>query len=230
MGILIDTDMKELYNEIIQCRKCERLVQFRENVLKDSRKYRDVNFWRKPLHGYGDIKGRLMIIGLAPAASGGNRTGRVFTGDKSSDFLVSCLYEAGITNIPTSTSRDDGLEYMDAYITLAVRCVPPENKPTREEIQTCFPYLKREYSSMENIRSVIALGKIAFDSALRIFKEKGFSVSGIKFGNNLKYQFGDVMLYSLFHPSPRNVNTGRINRKEFVDMLKEAKRYSLNYK
>ncbi len=218
--------MKDLYKQITECRKCERLVEFRENVLKDSKKYRNVDFWRRPLHGYGDINGRMMIIGLAPAASGGNRTGRVFTGDKSSDFLISCLYEAGITNIPTSKSRDDGLEYIDAYITLAVRCVPPENKPEKEEMENCFPYLRQEYLMMKNVRSIIALGKIAFDSALRIFRENGYRVSGIKFGNNLKYQFGDIMLYSLFHPSPRNVNTGRINRTEFVDTLKDAKRYS----
>ncbi|MGP6239920.1 uracil-DNA glycosylase [Cuniculiplasma sp. SKW4] len=223
---MIVTNLNEVYDEITKCEKCERLVEFRENVLKDSKKYRDIKFWRKPLHGYGNIKGRMMIIGLAPAASGGNRTGRVFTGDKSSDFLVSCLYEAGITNIPTSTSLDDGLEYIDAYITLAVRCVPPDNKPAKEEMENCFPYLQMEYSLMKNLRSIIALGKIAFDSALKILRENGYSVSGIKFGNNLRYQFGEVRLYSLFHPSPRNVNTGKINRKEFIDTLMDAKRYS----
>ncbi|MGP6207481.1 uracil-DNA glycosylase [Cuniculiplasma sp. SKW3] len=223
---MIGTDLNELYDEITQCKKCKRLVEFRESVLKDSKKYEKVTFWRKPLHGYGNIKGRMMIIGLAPAASGGNRTGRVFTGDKSSDFLVSCLYEAGITNIPTSTRLDDGLEYIDAYITLAVRCVPPDNKPAKEEMENCFPYLQMEYSLMKNLRSIIALGKIAFDSALKILKENGYSVSGIKFGNNLKYQFGEVRLYSLFHPSPRNVNTGKINRKEFIDTLMDAKIYS----
>ncbi len=227
---MINTDIEELYDEITQCRKCKRLVGFRESVLKDSKRYKGENFWRKPLHGYGEINGRMMIIGLAPAASGGNRTGRVFTGDKSSDFLVSCLYEAGITSIPTSTRKDDGLEYLDAYITLAVRCVPPENKPEREEMENCYPYLRREYILMKNVRSIVALGKIAFDSALRLLKEDGYTSSGVKFGNNLVYQFEEKRLYSLFHPSPRNVNTGKIDRTQFVETLKKARKYALEMK
>ncbi len=219
-------EMEALRDQIISCKKCPRLVDFRENVLKDSKKYRDVEFWRKPLTGYGDINGSILLIGLAPAASGGNRTGRVFTGDKSSDFLISCLYEAGITNMPTSTNAGDGLEYIDAYISLSVRCVPPDNKPERNEINNCHPYLKSEFDMMHNVKSLIVLGKIAFDSAIRLLKERGYGTSGVKFVNNGIYDFEDIRLYCLFHPSPRNVNTGRINRDEFVNTLKEARSYS----
>jgi uracil-DNA glycosylase family 4 len=209
--------------EITECRKCPRLVDFREHVLENSKKYESETFWRKPLTGYGDINGKIMIVGLAPAASGGNRTGRVFTGDKSSEFLISCLCEAGITNQETSLSKDDGLRYIDSYITLAVRCVPPENKPERMEIATCNGYIQNEMRLMKNLRVIVALGKIAFDSVVLSVKEMGNDVRGWKFENGKTYQYGNVKILCIFHPSPRNVNTGRISKIEFIDLFRKAK-------
>ncbi len=220
--------LNELNERVVACKSCERLAEFREHVLENSKKYSDVKFWRKPLTGYGDISGRIMIIGLAPAASGGNRTGRVFTGDKSSDFLISCLKNAGLTNQETSTSKDDGLQYIDSYITLAVRCVPPENKPERSEVLNCNGFLIQELKFMKNLNTIIVLGKIAFDSLVYALKEMGVNTKGWKFGNGNFYLANEIGVFCIFHPSPRNVNTGRITREKFIELLNGAREFSLS--
>jgi uracil-DNA glycosylase family 4 len=221
-----EDSISALNMKIINCRKCSRLVDFREHVLEKSKKYEREIFWRKPLTGYGDINGRMMIVGLAPAASGGNRTGRVFTGDKSSEFLISCLYDAGITNQKTSLSKDDGLTYFDSYISLAVRCVPPENKPEKGEITNCNMYLLQEIQLMKNLKIIVVLGKIAFDAVVQSLREMGKTVRGWKFGNGEIYEIDRYRVMCIFHPSPRNVNTGRISAEKFVELFRKAKEMS----
>ncbi len=218
----MNTELQKLKEEIHSCNKCSRLVDFRNNVLKDSKRYSTEVFWRKPVSGYGDIDGKILIIGLAPAASGANRTGRVFTGDKSSEFLISCLHEVGLTSIPYSVSSYDGLEYNDSFITLAVKCVPPDNRPESDEIRNCLPFLYREIDLMPNLEKIVILGGLAFNSIISYFKWKNIDVKGAKFKNNASYEIGGKRIFCLFHPSPRNVNTGRITREEFIETLRKV--------
>lgn len=215
--------MGEFNRDLINCRKCSRLVAFRNEVAGRDRRYANEEFWSRPVPGYGDINGTLLILGLAPAATGGNRTGRVFTGDKSSDFLVSCLYEVGITNIPTSTSRDDGLQYRDSYISAILKCVPPGDKPVSEEIENCYPYLQHEIDSMSNLNTVLSLGTVAHNGFNRYLKRKGFDVRGKKFSHGIVYEYDGFREVCCYHPSPRNVNTGRLTRDDFIRVLKMAR-------
>ncbi|SMD31198.1 uracil-DNA glycosylase [Picrophilus oshimae] len=210
-------------DEIIGCTKCDRLIKYREFVEKH-KKYNE-EYWSRPITGYGDINGRLLIIGLAPAAHGGNRTGRIFTGDKSSDFLVSSLYSAGITNQPESRSRDDGLIYIDSYITLALKCAPPENKPLKCELKNCSVFLFNEIRSMVNLRAVLVLGRIAFDSYINYLKTENVDTKNIKFKNFAYYDINNIRLYCSYHPSPRNVNTGLLKKDDFVNFLISIRSY-----
>ena len=217
--------LKKLEKQIIQCKKCERLVNFREKIAKEKRKsYLDDRYWGKPVPGYGNKNSRLMILGLAPAAHGGNRTGRVFTGDKSAEFLFKCLYHVGFSNQPNSDHRDDGLE-ISGYITAAVKCVPPGDKPTAEEKNNCEFYLKKEFELLRNLKVVLALGKIGFDSCLRFIRtEYPIKMKDYKFGHGVKYIMpNNLILYGAFHPSPRNVNTGKLNFKMMVKLLEKVK-------
>jgi Uracil-DNA glycosylase len=215
-------DLESLNHEIISCSRCKRLVEFRNNVLKNTKKYEGETFWRKAITGFGDIDGQLLLVGLAPAASGANRTGRVFTGDRSSEFLMKCLYRAGITNQDTSVSREDGLSYRNTYISLAVRCVPPENKPERTEIESCSSFLISEIKMMKNLEVIVAMGKIAFDSVAMALSKMDHDVKRWKFSNGCIFSSGSITLMGVFHPSPRNVNTGRINEDSFVEILETA--------
>ena len=218
------SECESLYDRVIHCRKCPRLVDFRENVRITSR-IEGEEFWRKPVPGYGERNGSLMIVGLAPAASGGNRTGRVFTGDKSGDFLTSALFQAGFTNQEFSISRDDGLEYFDTFVTAAVKCVPPENKPTREEQMNCLTYLSTEMSCMPKLSCILALGRFAFQSVMDSFRLSGMDTKGMKFEHGKYAEVGGIRIYSSFHPSPRNVNTGRLSRDAFLKVLQNIKDY-----
>lgn len=219
-----EVNCEGMYKQVIGCRKCPRLVDFRENV-KITPRFDGEKFWRKPVPGYGDTKGHLMIVGLAPAASGGNRTGRIFTGDKSAEYLVSALYEAGLCSQATSTSRNDGLRYIDSYITAAVKCAPPDNKPTREEQLNCLVYLDAEFLCNDDLNCILALGHFAFRSILDRFKFAGFETKGMKFKNGRYCEIPGIRIYTSYHPTPRNVNTGRLKRMEFVGMLKEIRKY-----
>ena len=159
--------LSQLNRSIIKCNKCSRLVKFRNKLAKNKRKqYLDQEYWAKPITGFGDISGKILFVGLAPAAHGGTRTGRVFTGDKSSDFLYKCLYKANISNQPTSTHINDGLKLNNAYITTALKCVPPEDKPTRDELHNCFNFFNKEINNLKNLKIIVALGKIAFDTCI----------------------------------------------------------------
>ena len=221
--------LAELTGEIIACRRCARLVEHRERVGEVKRKsYADWDYWARPVPSFGDPMAPLMVIGLAPAAHGGNRTGRVFTGDSSATFLVRAMYEAGLSNQPISEHRDDGLEYKGVYVCAAVRCVPPQDRPTLEEQRTCLPFLAREMQLLPNLRVVLALGQIAFGATLRALAEIGENRPRGKFGHGSVYRFSDdlPLVVACYHPSPRNTNTGRLSMEQLVETLRMAKRLS----
>ncbi len=216
------TNFEKLKKKIINCRKCPRLIKFRNKIIKNKRKqFINQKYWGKPITGFGDINGQILFVGLAPAAHGGTRTGRVFTGDKSSDFLYKCLYNANISNQNKSDHINDGLKLNNAFITAALKCVPPEDKPNKDEIIKCSNFFQKEINLLNNLKVVVALGKVAFDTCVNFYKiNYGFSEK-IKFGHNLKYKLpNNIMLVGCYHPSPRNVNTGRINEKKMTDLFK----------
>lgn len=210
---------------LIRCIRCPRLVKFREEVAGRRSKFQGETFWSKPVPGFGDINSNLLILGLAPAATGGNRTGRVFTGDKSASFLFSCLFGVGLSNKPDSLFKNDGLRLENAYLTAVLKCVPPEDKPLREELLNCEDYLSFEIDSMKNLKAILALGKVAFDSYKNYLRKTGKKVSHLTFGNGKNYDIDGVRLYCSYHPSPRNVNTGRLGRNDMVVLLTTIRDY-----
>ena len=183
----------KLNKKIISCNKCTRLVNFRNKIAKEKRKqYMDEVYWGKPITGYGDPKAQLLMIGLAPAAHGGNRTGRVFTGDQSSDFLFKSLFASGFSNQSISINKNDGLKLYNSYLTTALKCVPPADKPTKEELKTCFCYFKQENKYLKNINIILALGKIAFDACLNFYKEDyAIKNKDYIFSHGCKYKLPD---------------------------------------
>lgn len=215
----------QLNCDIVACRRCPRLVEYRERVARDRRPmYKDQEYWGKPVPGWGDPQASVYIVGLAPAAHGGNRTGRVFTGDSSGDFLFAALYRSGFANLATSISRDDGLILEGAYIGAAVRCAPPDNKPLLAEFANCHPYLAREFELLPRIRVVIGLGQIGFNAALGVLLEHGVELPRPrpKFGHNVEYHLGKYTLIGTYHPSRQNTNTGRLTRAMFDAVFKRA--------
>ena len=227
------TSLTKLNKKIILCTQCERLVNFRKKIAKEKRKqYIDDIYWGKPITGYGDQKAQLLMIGLAPAAHGGNRTGRVFTGDQSSDFLFRCLYAVGFSNQPSSIHKNDGLQLYNTYLTTALKCVPPADKPTINELKKCFPYFKKENQYLNRVVIILALGKIAFDACLNFYKED-FDIKNknYTFSHGCKYKLPDnKFLIGSYHPSPRNVNTKRIDFDKMVFLLKDIKKMMKNFK
>jgi uracil-DNA glycosylase family 4 len=219
--------LAKLNETIVGCRRCPRLVRWRESAAREPpRRYRGVRYWAKPLAGFGDPNARLLIVGLAPAAHGGNRTGRMFTGDRSGDWLYGALYTAGFANQPDSTHCDDGLELVDCYITAAVHCAPPDNKPSRIEFVRCQPYLVEELKLFKNARVVIALGKIAFDSFLAAYQKNGGRIPkprpGFGHGISMVLSNGLTLLVS-YHPSQQNTFTGKLTREMFQAVFSQAK-------
>ena len=217
------TSLTKLNKKIISCKQCNRLVSFREKIATEKRKqYSDQVYWGKPITGYGDPKAKLLMIGLAPAAHGGNRTGRVFTGDQSSDFLFKCLFKAGFSSQPTSIHKEDGLKLYNTYLTTALKCVPPGDKPTPDELQTCSIFFKKENQYLSNVSFILALGKIAFDACINFYKnDYNLKSRDFIFSHGCKYELPDKkILVGSYHPSPRNVNTGRINVNKMVLLLK----------
>jgi uracil-DNA glycosylase len=210
--------------EIISCRKCPRLVDYREHV-KAPAAYSAQVWWRKPVPGFGDLTGKLLILGLAPARTGAERTGRIFTGDASSRFLVSALYEAGFASQPTSESKDDGLTYTGCYITAVVKCVPPGDRPLPDEFENCAPYLDGEVSLLPNLRGVLALGSLAFKAYLDHLKRDGRGAKGLKFAHAASYRLPDgITVYASYHPSPRNTNTGKLTKPMLVSVLRRIRK------
>jgi len=206
-----------LEQHITECRACPRLVAWREEVARVNRRsFQDETYWARPIPGFGDPKARLLVVGLAPAAHGGNRTGRVFTGDRSGDWLYAALHRAGFANQPTSIRRDDGLKLADAWISACVRCAPPDNKPTLEERDRCLPYLEKELDFLNNVRVVVCLGCFAWDGALRTLKSKGHTTpSKPKFGHLAEAKVGPMTLVGSYHPSQQNTFTGRLTQPMF---------------
>jgi|TARA_B100000287_G_scaffold185995_1_gene175867 uracil-DNA glycosylase family 4 len=215
--------MNILNKEIINCTKCSRLVNFREKIAFEKRKqFSNETYWGKPVPGFGDLKAEILILGLAPAAHGGNRTGRLFTGDKSASFLFKCLFKAKLANQPFSNYSDDGLILNKIYITAALKCVPPQDKPKSVELKNCFNFLKGEFNHLQNVTTILTLGKIAFDSCLMFFKMDK---------KNHKFKHGQIFevdkkrkIVASYHPSPRNVNTKRIDENTMVDLLRKVKK------
>jgi len=212
------SDWDSLIEEVHACRRCPRLVAWREEVaLKKRAAYRAWDYWGKPLSGFGDHAARLLVVGLAPAAHGGNRTGRVFTGDSSGDFLYAALHRYGFANQPTAVHRGDGLALNDVYIAAVCRCAPPDNKPLPEEMLACRPFLLRELDLLPQVQGVVVLGQIAFQNMLNIYRQRGFSLPKLEFGHNRLYNFGEGLpwLLASYHPSRQNTQTGRLT----VDMF-----------
>jgi uracil-DNA glycosylase len=202
-----------LAEEVHGCRLCPRLVEWREaQAANPPRRYRGQDYWARPVSGFGDPQARIVIVGLAPAAHGANRTGRMFTGDRSGDWLYASLHRTGLANQPTSERRDDGLELLDAYVTATVRCAPPANKPTPEERDTCLPYLERELRLLESCRVVVALGSFGWDGALRAARALGIEVPRPRprFGHGAEADLGSWRLLGCFHPSQQNTFTGKL--------------------
>ena len=214
-------NFQSLNSRIIKCKKCPRLVKFRKKIANEKRKqYINHKYWGKPINGFGDSKAEILFVGLAPAAHGGNRTGRVFTGDKSSEFLYKCLNKAKISNQPYSINLNDGLKLKNAFITTALKCVPPGDKPTKIELNNCFGFFKKEIELLKNLKIIVALGKIAFDACVDFYKSNYNFNKKIKFGHSKFYQLpNDILLIGSYHPSPRNVNTGRININKMTSLF-----------
>ncbi len=220
-------DINELNNAIISCKHCPRLVEWRESVAAIKRpQYSAWDYWGKPVPGFGDINAELLLVGLAPAAHGANRTGRMFTGDRSGNWLYGTLHTFGFASQPESLSRDDGMELRNCYITAAVRCAPPANKPTREEFENCRPYLLNELRLLTNIRVIVALGKIAFDSVIMCSKMLQWNTFSkkpqFKHGQQVKIR-ENLYLVASYHPSQQNTFTGKLTREMFDNIFKIAK-------
>lgn len=213
---------------MVSCRRCPRLVAYREQVARNKREqYRDWCYWGKPVPGFGDPDARFLIVGLAPAAHGGNRTGRVFTGDKSGDFLIASLCRAGFSNRPTSFSRDDGLKLRDAYLTAAVKCVPPENKPNTHEIAGCSRFLEREIELFRKAVVVLCLGQVAYRATLNAMTTHYQLKRPVpKFRHGLEVSFGSELprVFASYHPSPRNTQTGKLTERMFLSLLSRVRR------
>jgi uracil-DNA glycosylase family 4 len=222
----IPSQLVQLNQEIVACTRCPRLVAYRQKIGREKRRaYLDWEYWAKPVPGFGDPRARVLILGLAPGAHGSNRTGRPFTGDGSGNFLYRVLHKAGFASQPTAAHKDDGLTLSDSYITAAVRCAPPQNKPTPQEIARCAPFLDREFGALEEVQVVVALGKIAFDAYLNYLKRAGAlqSKSGFAFAHGAEYPLpGGRVLLSAYHPSLQNTNTGKLTEKMLLDVFKRA--------
>jgi uracil-DNA glycosylase len=214
--------------DVIACERCPRLRDWCRRVAREKvKRYRGEGYWGRPVPGFGDLQARLLIVGLAPAAHGGNRTGRVFTGDRSGDFLFAALHRAGFANQPTSRSRDDGLELRDAYIVPLVRCAPPANKPTPEEILRCREYLVREWALLNRVRAVLAQGKLAMDGFLAMLKDAGrVPRRAYGFGHGVEHDLGNgLRLFVSYHVSQQNTFTGKLTPRKLDRLLARVKRH-----
>jgi uracil-DNA glycosylase len=218
----------ELNREVVSCTRCPRLVAYRQRIACEKRRaYLDWEYWGKPVPGFGDPDASVLVLGLAPGAHGSNRTGRPFTGDASGKFMYPILHKAGFSNQPNATDRDDGLALKNLYITAAVRCAPPDNKPLPEELASCAPYLDREMAGLKRVRVVVALGRIGFEAYLNYLKRRGLlpSKNPYPFQHGASYPMPDgKILLASYHPSNQNTQTGKLTRQMFTKIFKEAAR------
>jgi uracil-DNA glycosylase family 4 len=215
-----------LNERIIDCRRCPRLVQWREQVAREKRAaYRQEEYWGQPVPSFGDAQARVLICGLAPAAHGGNRTGRIFTGDRSGDWLFAALYRTGFANQPTSIHREDGLRLSDCYVTACVRCPPPGNRPTPDERDNCLPYLVEELNLLRQVRVVVCLGSFAWDGTLRALAARGLAIKPRpRFGHGAEAAIGPYTLIGAYHPSQQNTFTGRLAAGMLEAIFRRARR------
>ena len=222
----MDIKFNNLNKTIVNCKKCPRLVKFIKKVSTEKRK-QNINeiYWGKPVPGFGNSESKLAIIGLAPAAHGGTRTGRAFTGDKSGDFLFKCLYEVGISNLPISKNMNDNLKLKSTYITNILKCVPPEDKPLNNEILNCSKFFDEEISSLKKLKVIVTLGRVAFNNCTKLYKQK-FNLKKNFIFEHGKTQLlpNGLIILSSYHPSTRNVNTKLITNKMMVNLFKKAKK------
>ena len=222
------TWLERLNLEVIACTRCPRLVAHCRRVAQEKRRaYRDWQYWGRPVPGFGDPGARVLILGLAPGAHGSNRTGRMFTGDGSGNFLYPVLHQAGFASQPEAAERNDGLRLRGAYITAAVRCAPPGNKPLPAELARCAPFLEREVAGLKDVRVVVALGKVAFDAYLGLLQRAGVIPNrrGLRFAHGARYRLpGGQTLLTSYHPSQQNTNTGKLTRKMFLKVFRDAAR------
>ena len=221
-------NLTKLNQEITRCKRCPRLVEHRESVAKNPPlRYHGQKYWAKPLPGFGDPAALIYVIGLAPAAHGGNRTGRIFTGDRSGDWLYGTLYAHGLANLPTSVSKDDGMRIYHTYIGAAVRCAPPDNKPTLREFANCQPYLIREFALLKTVKVIVALGSIAYNAVKKILKTeerlKNFRFPAFAHGQKVVLPDGRLLLCS-YHPSQQNTFTKKLTQEMFLKIFEEAKK------
>ena len=219
---------KKLNKTIVKCKRCPRLTNFIKKISLEKRKQNlNEKYWGKPVTGFGDINARLMIIGLAPAAHGGTRTGRAFTGDKSGNFLFKSLYSVKISNQDFSENKDDSLKLKSTYITNILKCVPPGDKPMNEELIQCSNYFIKEIDYLKKIKVIVALGKVAFDNCVKIYKKKFNINHKFEFKHGKKYLLPDnKILIACYHPSPRNVNTKVVTHAMINSLFKKAKKIS----
>jgi uracil-DNA glycosylase family 4 len=218
--------LAQLTAEIIECRACPRLVEWRERVAREKRAaFRDEEYWGRPVPGFGDPQARVLLLGLAPAAHGGNRTGRVFTGDRSGDWLFAALHRTGFANQPHSVHANDGLELHDAYIAAAVRCAPPDNKPLPDERDRCFPYLVRELDLLARLRVIVVLGGFAYEAAWRVLGAGGHALPRPRprFAHGLEVPVGATTVLGCYHPSQQNTFTGRLTEAMLDAVLARAR-------
>ena len=217
---------KNLNKTIIKCRKCPRLVKFVKKISTEKRKQNiNENYWGNPVTGFGEFNSKFMILGLAPAAHGGTRTGRAFTGDKSGDFLFKCLHEVGISNSPVSKNINDNLKLKSTYITNILKCVPPEDKPLSNEILNCSNFFDKEILCLKKLKVIVTLGKVSFDNCIKLYKQK-FNIKKKFIFKHGKAQLlpNGLIILSSYHPSPRNVNTKLISNKMMINLFKKAKK------
>ncbi|MHA7647979.1 uracil-DNA glycosylase [Nitrosopumilus sp. S4] len=216
------SSIESLNKKIASCKKCPRLAVYIRDVAKNKvRRFKDEKYYGKPLPGFGDVNAELLIVGLAPAAHGGNRTGRMFTGDSSGDWVAKVMHKHGYASIPTSQTKDDGLVLINTYITAAVRCAPPQNKPTKEEMQQCFGFLEQERKILKNVKIVLCLGRIAYDAACKLYE-----IKPEKFGHNKLFRYDNITILTSYHPSKQNTQTGRLTWAQWSAVFAKAKKIS----
>jgi uracil-DNA glycosylase family 4 len=243
-------ELRKLQKIVVQCQKCPRLVAYLQEVSQDKpKRYRDWDYWSSPLPSFGDPNARVLIVGLAPAANGGNRTGRMFTGDRSGEWLFGALHQFGFANQPNSSHRDDGFALSDCYITATIRCAPPENKPLPGEIENCRPYFLKELDLLKKIEVIVPLGQIAFSQTLKSLRLKGYDVPPLSFGHGKRYliskkkelltpvrkgfkpfpsELRTISLITTYHPSQQNTQTGKLTKPMFHKIFKMVRTVLLN--
>jgi uracil-DNA glycosylase family 4 len=226
----LDEDtLARITRDVVACERCPRLRSWcREVARVKVKRFARERYWGRPVPGFGDPGARLLVVGLAPAAHGGNRTGRIFTGDRSGDFLYAALHRAGFASQPTSVSRDDGLRLSGCYVTATARCAPPGNRPLPEEVANCRGYLRREWSLLREVRAVLALGRIAMDGFLAVLREEGRVPrrKGFAFGHGVSHDLGGgVKLFCSYHPSQQNTFTGKLTAASFDGVVDEVRRH-----